>query len=108
MLSVDRRKEVKTQQDEDLFSEVLRELDAKQSRIVVRLEMRKFQKPTTIIQGLKGNKTDLIQIVHELKKKLATGGTVKDDIILLQGDQRDRVKEHLLRLGYSPSQIEVQ
>lgn len=99
---------VKTQQDDDLFTEVLKELDTQESRIIVRMELRKFQKPTTLIQGLKGSKADLEKLTHDLKRKLATGGTLKDGLILLQGDHRERIKEILVGMGYSPEHIEVQ
>ena len=42
-----------------------------------------------------------------MKKMLATGGTVKDGIVLLQGDHRDRVVEILVKRGFSESSIEV-
>ena len=89
------------------FSEVLGELDAAKSRIVVRLEVRKFRKRTTVIEGLAGNKEDLSRIARDLKKKFATGGSVKEGVIVLQGDQRDNVRDYLVRMGYSDGHIEV-
>ncbi len=93
---------------DSLFSDVLRELDAEESRIIVRLELRRFRKKTTVVEGLSGTQDSLADVARELKKKLATGGSVKDGIIILQGDQRDSVKEMLTRMGYSEQRIEVQ
>jgi len=90
------------------FSDVLTELDAEQSRITVRLELRRFRKKTTVIEGLTGTRETLANVAHELKKKLATGGSAKDGIIILQGDQRDRAKDVLSGMGYPVERIEVQ
>ncbi|MEM4778614.1 MAG: hypothetical protein QW062_04150 [Thermoplasmatales archaeon] len=40
------------------------------------------------------------ELAKTLKKKTATGGTVKDEKIELQGDQRERVKKVLEELGF--------
>lgn len=90
------------------FDNVIQELDREESRIVVRLEMRKFRKPTTVIEGLSRDENTLRGLAHKLKHALATGGTGKDGIVLLQGDQRERAKVELVKLGYSDSRIEVQ
>ncbi|MEM3382863.1 MAG: translation initiation factor [Nitrososphaerales archaeon] len=87
---------------------VCEELEKSEMRVVVRLEMRRFKKPTTMIEGLNPKRTDLDKIAQKLKTKLACGGTVKDGYILLQGDHRDGVKEELIRLGFNESSIEVQ
>ena len=94
--------------DEDIsFKEIVHELEKEESRIVVRLEMRKFRKPTTVVEGLPNNDA-LKNIAHKLKHALATGGSAKNGIIILHGDQRDGVKNALIRMGYSESRIEVQ
>ena len=93
---------------ESEFEDVLKDLDKSEVRIVVRLETRKFRKPVTMVLGLPKEKQDLEQIARNLKKKLATGGTAKEGAILLQGDHRDDVRDELVKLGYSASQIEVQ
>lgn len=96
---------------EDLgnIEDVVQELDREESRIVIRLELRKFRKPTTMVQGLPENKKNsLKEIAHKLKRSLATGGTAKDGVIILQGDQREGVRTELIRMGYPESSIEVQ
>ena len=87
---------------------VCEELEKEETRIVVRLEMRRFRKPTTMIEGLNPKRTDLDKIARQLKSQLACGGTAKDGYVLLQGDHRDTIKDHLIRLGFNESSIEVQ
>lgn len=70
--------------------------------------MRRFRKPTTIIEGLNPKRTDLSKIAQKLKGRLACGGTAKDGYILLQGDHRENVKEELVRSGFEESSIEIQ
>lgn len=94
-----------TSKDEEPdFDELLDELDKDQTNIIIRSETRRFSKPTTIIMGLE--KVELERVARELKKSLATGGSAKDGIIILQGDLREAAKELLAKLGYS--NIEVQ
>jgi translation initiation factor 1 len=82
------------------------ELEKEGSKIVIRLEKRRFNKDTTMIEGI-GDTMDLDKIVKYLKSKLACGGTSKDGYILLQGDHREQAKKHLIELGFSESSIEV-
>lgn len=83
-------------------------LEKEETRIVVRLEMRRFRKPTTMIEGLNPKRTDLEKLAYQLKSKLACGGTAKEGYVLLQGDHRGSIKDHLIGLGFSESSIEVQ
>jgi translation initiation factor 1 len=61
-----------------------------------------------MIEGLNPRRTDLAKIAHHMKTKLACGGTAKDGYVLLQGDQRDLVRDELVNLGFNQSSIEVQ
>lgn len=89
------------------FEDIIAELDREQARVKVRMEMRRFGKPTTILEGLKMNEKDLQELGTMMKKNLATGGTVKDGLIILQGDHRERVAEILKQRGFAESSIEV-
>lgn len=42
----------------------------------------------------------IAELAATLKNRCGTGGTVKDGVIEIQGDQRDRVTQELERLGY--------
>ena len=83
--------------DENLNSidYALKELDKDISNILVYKDVKKFNKPVTIIHGLKDK--DMIKILlRELKIKIGTGGTYKNGIIILQGNHQEYVKEYLI------------
>ena len=82
------------------------EISKDQQRIRVRLETRKFGRPITVIDGISCKETE--QLAKKLKTLCACGGTAKNGQILLQGDQRERVGDFLLKQGYPEENIEVQ
>jgi len=67
---------------------------------------RRYGKFITVVEGLSKD-VDAKNILKELKTRLACGGTLKDGVIELQGDHRQRVKEALQKLGFSSEQVEV-
>ena len=52
------------------------------------------------IAGLAESHDKLTEVAAILKKKCGCGGSVKDGIIEIQGDQREVVSAELTRLGY--------
>ena len=74
-------------------------------KIVIKKEKRSFGKNVTVVTGIKD--IDIKQLAKTLKQKLACGGTVKDDSIELQGDHARRVKEELIKQGFSEELIEI-
>ena len=89
------------------FQDILAELDREEARVKIRMEMRRFGKPTTVIEGLKMSDKDMHELSSKMKRALATGGTVKDGIMILQGDHRDSAAKMLMQHGFSESSIEV-
>ena len=83
------------------------EIEKEQQRIRIRLETRKFGRPTTIIDGMDDN-SNLANIAQKLKGFCACGGTSKNGQIMLQGDHRERVREYLIKIGYPEENIELQ
>jgi translation initiation factor 1 len=73
----------------------LKELDKDQQDILVYQDVKKFNKPVTIIQGLKDIGMTSIML-RELKKNLGTGGTYKKRLIILQGNHQQYVKNYLI------------
>ncbi len=90
---------------EDVGFNPLEELDRSEARVIVRLEIRRFRKPVTIIQGLPGKR--LAEIARVLKRRFGAGGTTKGGELLLQGDHRNHLKDELVRLGFTPDHIDM-
>lgn len=57
-------------------------------------------KGVTLISGLALPEKELKALAKTLKAKCGTGGTVKDFVIEIQGDQRDTLVPELEKLGY--------
>ena len=57
-------------------------------------------KEVTTIQGIPLSEQAVQSIATDIKKKLGTGGTVKDDIIEIQGDRVKFITEYFIKLGY--------
>ena len=83
----------------------LEELTRAEARITVRLEMRRFRKPVTIIQGLPA--TRLADIAKHLKQRFGAGGTTKGGELMLQGDHRSHLKDELTSLGFPAGHIDI-
>jgi translation initiation factor 1 len=57
-------------------------------------------KVVTIVKPFFLSANDLKALLKTLKKKLGTGGTVKDDTLEFQGEVRENLKVQLEKLGY--------
>jgi translation initiation factor 1 len=73
---------------------------SKEQTLYVSLERLKGNKIATLIENFIGNIRDLEELGKQLKNKCGVGGTVKDGIILLQGEHRDKVIGILNTLGF--------
>ncbi|MCB0431049.1 MAG: translation initiation factor [Flavobacteriales bacterium] len=62
-------------------------------------------KPGTLIKGFEGSDEALQNLARELKSKLATGGTVKDGEIFIQGMFRDRILAFLQEKGFKVKRV---
>ncbi len=62
-------------------------------------------KGVTLISGLKMNEIELKFFAKELKQKVGTGGTAKDGVIEIQGDQRDTLVVELEKRGYKVKRV---
>ena len=57
-------------------------------------------KAVTLVKKLVLSEGDLKALAKKLKQECGTGGTVKDGIIEIQGEQREKIAGVLQKLGY--------
>jgi translation initiation factor 1 len=57
-------------------------------------------KGVTVITGLPLSGTALESLATELKRRCGSGGTVRDGLIEIQGEHRDKLVEELIRRGF--------
>lgn len=60
-------------------------------------------KIATCIRGFVGTKEDITELGKILKNKCGTGGSVKDNEIIIQGDFKNKVIQILQQLQYNVS-----
>jgi len=81
---------------------------AKEQQIInVKVNQRRYGKEVTIIEGLDPSDINLQELASFLKTKLACGGTIKNGVIELQGNHKERVKEILAGKGFAAEQIKT-
>lgn len=64
------------------------------------VEKRKRGKIMTVVRGLSAADNDLPALLSTLKNTCGAGGTVKDDLIEIQGDHHERIRTTLTKIGY--------
>ena len=87
---------------------VAKEEMPKKSAPVVRLGREtkgRRGKGVTTVSGVPLDEAGLLELATKLKDRCGTGGTVKDGVIEIQGDQRDRLASVLESMGYRVKRI---
>lgn len=83
-------------------NEEVETLPNKQQRLRIRMERAgRGGKTVTIVSGFIGTTTDLQTLCKLLKQKCGVGGTAKDNEIIMQGDLRSKLKDILIKEGYT-------
>ena len=73
-----------------------------QQKLKVRLDKKqRAGKIVTLVEGFAGKQIDAEELGKKLKTFCGTGGWVKDGEIIVQGDNRDKVLQWLLKNGYA-------
>ena len=75
--------------------------------IAVTSAKKKFGKICTVVEGINEKEINIKEVLKNLKNSLACGGTVKEGVIELQGDHKQKVKKLLIEMGFAPESIEV-
>lgn len=75
------------------------EIPAQEQRLRVKLETKnRGGKAVTVVEGYLGTGAD--ELGKQLKSFCGTGGSVKDGIIIVQGDNREKIRQWLLKNGF--------
>jgi translation initiation factor 1 len=89
---------------EEESNETQETLSPAQQLLKVKLETKhRAGKVVTLVLGFTGTDEDAATLGKQLKSFCGTGGAVKDNEIIIQGDQRDRVLTYLQKNGYIKS-----
>jgi translation initiation factor 1 len=76
-------------------------LPAAEQKLKIRLEKKhRAGKIVTLVEGFVGVEQDLEELGKKIKTFCGTGGSAKNKEIIVQGDQRDKVLQWLLKNGY--------
>ncbi len=80
------------------------EITKSEQRIQIATTKRKFGKITTLVSGIEKD-LDIKKIAKELKEELGCGGTIRNNVIELQGDHTKKIKPLLVRIGFPEDSI---
>lgn len=62
-------------------------------------------KPVAIIEGYTGADKDFKVLTKKLKTRFSTGGSYKNEVIIIQGDFRDKIMDFLQGLGFKTKRV---
>ncbi len=79
---------------------VCEDLGRETTVLSVAMDTRRYGKAVTVVRGLEASPDEAEKLARDLKKSLATGGSGKDGVIVLQGDHRKDVLRILQEKGY--------
>ena len=73
----------------------------KDQKLRVRMETKhRAGKVVTLIEGYVGTQSDKEEVIKKIKSFCGTGGSAKDGELLVQGDQREKVYQWLIKNGF--------
>ena len=90
--------EFKTEQGSDNAQQAL---EPAQQNLRLRLDTKhRSGKAVTLVEYFVGPDDDLEKLGKQLKTYCGTGGSVKDGQVIIQGDQREKIFQWLIKNGY--------
>lgn len=77
-------------------------IDPAQQNLRIKLDTKhRAGKAVTLVEGFVGTTSDLEALGKKLKSFCGTGGSVKNGNIIVQGDNREKVYQWLLKNGHA-------
>jgi len=86
---------------------VCEKISQKEQRVLVALKIGKWKRVVTTITFLGDINVELEALATKIKKFCAGGGTVKDNVIEIQGNHASKMKKFLEKEGFDPANIEI-
>ncbi len=85
---------------------IIETLPAEKQNLRVQLDKKaRAGKKVSLITGFVGTSEDLETLCKTLKTKCGTGGSAKDNEIVIQGDFRDKIVQFLTEQNYKVKKI---
>ena len=82
-------------------NEIHETLSPDKQKLKISLETKhRAGKAVTLVAGFIGRPEDLEKLSRELKTSCGTGGSSKDGEIIIQGDQREKIRQYLVKKKY--------
>jgi translation initiation factor 1 len=79
-------------------------LPKEEERLVITLDKKqRGGKTVSLVKGFSMKDEDIQDLAKQLKSFCGTGGSAKDNEIIIQGDQREKILQWLLKNGYKNS-----
>lgn len=79
---------------------ICEEIAREQQLIRIYNDKRRYGKTVTVVEGIDAGDIDMEELARKLKTKCASGGTVKDGKIELQGEHKKKVQLALEEMGF--------
>lgn len=85
----------------DVNPAVVNSLPPQQQTVYLHRESKgRGGKAVTLIKGLMLSEVELSTLAKKIKQVCGSGGTVKDGVIEIQGEHREKIADTLRKLGY--------
>ena len=85
---------------------VCESLSQEGQRITISVDKRKWGRAVTVVT-FNGNVPNMKKLLKKAKGYCASGGTVRENQLEVQGDHRLKIKKFLIREGFPEENIEI-